>query len=75
MNDNSPPADSDDFLMILSQKLPGRSRLFWICRIHQTLRVTPAIEAVLADHAWSLEEISLACQCGLYRGRLTTSCK
>lgn len=27
------------------------------CRIHKTLRVTPAMEAGLADHAWSLEEL------------------
>jgi hypothetical protein len=27
------------------------------CRIHQTLRVTPAMEAEIADHVWSLEEI------------------
>jgi len=27
------------------------------CRIHQTLRVTPAMEADLADHVWSIEEI------------------
>lgn len=26
-------------------------------RIHQTLRVTPAMEAGLADHVWTLEEI------------------
>ena len=26
-------------------------------RIHQTLRVTPAMEAGITDHAWSLEEI------------------
>jgi hypothetical protein len=26
-------------------------------RIHQTLRVTPAMEAGISDHAWSLEEI------------------
>jgi IS1 family transposase len=26
-------------------------------RIHQTLRVTPAMEAGVADHVWSLEEI------------------
>jgi len=26
-------------------------------RIHQTLRVTPAREAGIADHVWSLEEI------------------
>jgi hypothetical protein len=27
------------------------------CRIHQTLRVTPAMEAGISDHVWSLEEI------------------
>jgi len=26
-------------------------------RIHQTLRVTPAMEAGIADHVWSIEEI------------------
>jgi IS1 family transposase len=26
------------------------------CRIHQTLRVTPAMEAGIADHVWALEE-------------------
>jgi hypothetical protein len=26
-------------------------------RIHQTLRVTPAVEAGISDHVWSLEEI------------------
>jgi len=27
------------------------------CRIHQTLRVTPAMEAGMADHVWSLDEL------------------
>src|SRR5215210_8493095 len=27
------------------------------CRIHQTLRVTPAMQAGLTDHVWSLEEM------------------
>jgi len=27
------------------------------CRIHQTLRVTPAMAAGLSDHVWSLEEV------------------
>lgn len=27
------------------------------CRIHQTLRVTPAMEAGLVDHVWSLDEL------------------
>jgi hypothetical protein len=26
-------------------------------RVHQTLRVTPAMEAGLADHVWAIEEI------------------
>jgi hypothetical protein len=26
-------------------------------RIHQTLRVTPAMEAGLCDHAWTIEEL------------------
>ncbi len=27
------------------------------CRIHQTLRVTPAMEAGITDHVWSIQEI------------------
>jgi IS1 family transposase len=27
------------------------------CRVHQTLRVTPAMEAGLTDHIWSVEEL------------------
>ena len=27
------------------------------CRIHQSLRVTPAMEAGLADHAWTIAEL------------------
>ena len=26
-------------------------------RVHQTLRVTPAMEAGIADHVWSIEEL------------------
>jgi hypothetical protein len=28
-----------------------------IARVHQTLRVTPAMEAGIADHVWSIGEI------------------
>jgi IS1 family transposase len=28
------------------------------CRIHKTLRVTPAMEAGISDHVWSVEEIT-----------------
>jgi hypothetical protein len=27
------------------------------CRVHKTLRVTPAMEAGLADHIWTFEEL------------------
>jgi hypothetical protein len=27
------------------------------CRIHQTLRVTPAMEAGFTDHTWTTEEL------------------
>ena len=27
------------------------------CRVHQTLRVTPAMEAGLTDHVWTIEEL------------------
>jgi len=27
------------------------------CRVHQTLRITPAMQAGIADHVWSLEEM------------------
>jgi hypothetical protein len=36
------------------------------CRIHQTLRVTPAMEAGIADHVWTLDELV-----GLLDERLT----
>lgn len=28
------------------------------CRVHKTLRVTPAMEAGLSDHVWSMEELA-----------------
>lgn len=28
------------------------------CRVHQTLRVTPAMEAGIADHVWALDELA-----------------
>jgi len=27
------------------------------CRVHQTLRVTPAMEAGIADHVWDIENM------------------
>jgi transposase-like protein len=31
-----------------------------VCRVHQTLRVTPAMEAGLTDHIWTIEEMLTA---------------
>lgn len=31
------------------------------CRVHQTLRVTPAMEAGVTDHVWGIEEIIYLC--------------
>jgi len=33
------------------------------CRIHQTLRVTPAMEAGVSDHVWTLEEVAALLDC------------
>jgi hypothetical protein len=30
--------------------------LYNFCRVHQTLCVTPAMEAGIADHVWTIEE-------------------
>jgi hypothetical protein len=27
------------------------------CRVHQALRVTPAMQAKIADHVWEIEEL------------------
>jgi hypothetical protein len=27
------------------------------CRVHQTLRVTPAMEAGISDHVWTIAEL------------------
>jgi hypothetical protein len=38
------------------------------CRVHQTLRVTPAMEAGLSDHIWTLEEPVGLLGCGVLPG-------
>jgi IS1 family transposase len=40
------------------------------CRIHKTLRVTPAMQAGLADHPWTIEEL-----CGLLQPKKSTLAK
>ena len=37
--------------------LPLYFMFYNFCRIHQALRVTPAMEAGIADHVWDVEEI------------------
>ncbi|MGA2415191.1 MAG: hypothetical protein ABSF59_12120 [Candidatus Sulfotelmatobacter sp.] len=32
---------------------------YHFCRVHQTLHVTPAMEAGTTDHVWSLQELAL----------------
>lgn len=44
------------------------------CRVHQTLRVTPAMEAGLSDHVWSVAElVSLLDQRSLLHGLLKSA--
>jgi len=38
------------------EALPKNQVVFNLCRIHKTLHVTPAMEAGIANHVWSLEE-------------------
>ena len=33
------------------------------CRVHQTLRVTPALESGLTDHVWSFQELVSLLEC------------
>jgi len=42
---------------------PPGPRHIAACRVHQTLRVTPAMEAGLTDHVWTVAEL-------LHLGRL-----
>jgi hypothetical protein len=39
-------------------------------RIHQTLRVTPAMEAGLTDHVWTLEEIAELTDCEIKQAEI-----
>jgi IS1 family transposase len=40
------------------------------CRVHQTLRVTPAMEAGIADHVWTIEELFNPSEAGSGQGQL-----
>jgi hypothetical protein len=41
----------------LEHAVARHSMHYNFCRIHQSLRVTPAMEAGVSDHVWSIEEI------------------
>jgi hypothetical protein len=47
-------------------------------RVHQTLRVTPAMDAGLTDHVWSVEKLAAllpvpkAKRCGRYKKRIAS---
>lgn len=46
------------------------------CRVHQTLRVTPAMQAGITDHVWSLEELVALTEGSMetiYKGRKIVS--
>jgi len=45
----------------LSKKVANHALYFMyysFCRVHSTLRVTPAMEADLGDHVWSVEAVA-----------------
>jgi hypothetical protein len=65
--------------VLLSVRLSGPSIRNWrfsqrmmrcSVRVHQTLRVTPAMEAGIASHVWSIEEIVGLLGCGGEKSRV-----
>jgi hypothetical protein len=44
-----------------------------LCRVHKTLRVTPAMEAGLTDHVWEMEEMLFAFRVVGFRENCTTT--
>ncbi len=58
----SAPANLSEYMAAIGRKggqIGGKRRhMFYnYCRPHQTIRCTPAMEAGLADHLWTLEEL------------------
>ncbi len=47
-------------MLVISWRSPYPQRFVFysFCRVHQTSRVTPAMEAGIADHVWEIEEIA-----------------
>jgi hypothetical protein len=49
-------------LAVLLLRNKSGFRRFWLmhynfCRVHRTLRVTPAMEAGIADRVWGIEDV------------------
>ena len=44
-------------LSCLRHSIALHFRHYTFCRVHQTLRVTPAMDAGLSDHVWEVEEL------------------
>jgi hypothetical protein len=51
-----PPLDGQD--LSPPPHNPSKVPMYYnFCRVHQTLRVTPAMEAGVTDHVWGIEDI------------------
>jgi hypothetical protein len=51
------PLTASNFDGFLGSTNPTDQREHNFCRVHQTLRVTPAMEAGLTNHVWTLQEL------------------
>ena len=59
-----PPATFDFLILSLSKKWDNLWAAYCLhfayynfCRVHQTLRVTPAMESGITDHIWTIAEL------------------
>jgi len=50
-------ADADSEIHSLDQRLPLYFAYYNFCRLHSSIRVTPAMEAKITDHVWDLAEL------------------
>jgi hypothetical protein len=54
---DDPTEKGSDFKLNHAHNVALHFMHYKYCRIHQTLRVTPAMQAGLIDHVWELEEL------------------
>jgi len=52
-----PPTDYRELVENRAHNVALHFMHYNFCRIHQTLRVTPAMEAGITDHQWRVEEL------------------